>query len=186
MTAGRWGAAARQTGWRRRLRQGIQSLLVPLRTLDLAPARALLSEAEFALFRRMQRGEQLHALAVLATVRAQANETPRPLAQAALLHDIGKTRYPLTLFGRSWAALIRDLWPALAARWAAEEPDRYWRRALCVMYQHASWGAELAAAAGVDERVCWLIAAHHDPPASCPADEDGRLLRRLQAADSQH
>ena len=122
------GARAVRRDWRRRLRQGIRSLLAPLLPLDLTPARAILSDAQFTLFRQLRRDEQLHALRVLATVREQPGETPLALARAALLHDVGKLRYPLSVFGKTWAVLLRDIWPRAAARWGAGGRVEFWRR----------------------------------------------------------
>ncbi len=180
------GARAVRRDWRRRLRQGIRSLLAPLLPLELTPARAILSDAQFALFRQLRRDEQLHALRVLATVREQPGETPLALARAALLHDVGKLRYPLSVFGKTWAVLLRDIWPRAAARWGAGGRVEFWRRPQRVLSQHPAWGAEMAAAAGVAECTCWLIAEHQTPVTRWATHPDRELLRRLQAADRDH
>ena len=171
--------------WGRRWRQGVRSLLAPFTPLDVSPARALLSEAQFALFGRLRRDEQLHALRVLAAVRGQADETPHDLAQAALLHDIGKLRQPLSVLGKSWAVLLGDLQPRSPASWRAGGRVAFWQRPQYALSQHPAWGAELAAAAGTAERTCWLIAEHQTPIQRWANHLDVELLRRLQAADRQ-
>ena len=178
-----WDGAPRD--WGRRWRQGMRSLLAPFTPLDVSPARAVLSEAQFALFGRMRRDEQLHALRVLAAVRGQASETPHELAQAALLHDIGKLRQPLSVLGKTWAVLLADLQPRSPASWPAGGRVAFWQRPQYAMSQHPAWGAELARAAGTAERTCWLIAEHQTPIQHWAKHPDVALLRRLQAADRQ-
>ena len=171
--------------WGRRLRQGIRSLLAPILPLDVSPARALLNDAQFALFCRMRRDEQQHALRVLAAVREQAGEPPVELARAALLHDIGKIRYPLSVLGKTWAVLLGDLQPSAPTRWVVNERVAFWQRPHYVMSQHPEWGAVLAEEVGLDERTCWLIAEHQTPLQQWRQHPDGALLQRLQAADRQ-
>ena len=158
----------------------------PLLPLDVTPARAILSDAQFALFRQLRRDEQLHALHVLATVREQPGETPLALACAALLHDVGKLRYPLSVFGKIWAVLLGNIGPRVVARWDAGGRVAFWRRPQYVLSQHPAWGAEMAAAAGAAECTCWLIAEHQTPVARWVTHPDRELLQRLQAADRQH
>lgn len=171
--------------WGRRWRQGVRSLLAPFTPLDVSPARAVLSAAQFALFARLRRDEQLHALRVLAAVRGQTSETPPELAQAALLHDIGKLRQPLSVWGKTWAVLLADLQPRPPASWPADGRVAFWQRPQYAMSQHPAWGAELAEAAGTAERTCWLIAEHQTPLPRWANHPDVELLRRLQAADRQ-
>lgn len=180
------GASAIRRDWGRRLQQGVHSLLAPLLPLDVTPARAILSDEQFALFRQLRRDEQLHALRVLAAVREQPGEMPLALARAALLHDIGKLRYPLSVFGKTWAVLLSGIRPQAAARRGTGGRVAFWQRPQHAMSQHPAWGAELAAAAGANERTCWLIAEHQTPAARWATHPDIKLLRRLQAADRQH
>ncbi len=155
-------------------------------SLDLAPAQAALSEAQWQLFHQLQKGEQLHALLVLASLRAQADETPAPLVCAALLHDVGKLRQPLSLWSKAWSVLLRDLFPRATERWGRAEWAPWGWRPTQVLLQHPQWGAEMAAAVGCSERVCWLIAEHHSDLERWRGHRDYEWLWRLKLADQQN
>lgn len=100
------------------------------------------------------------------------------LLTAALLHDVGKAGQGVRvgLVGRTLAVLLGSAAPGLSRR-IASSSGRGWRRTLNLAEHHASLGADLARAAGCSERVCWIIAHHHDE-----AVED-EALRLLQRAD---
>ncbi|MCS6836275.1 MAG: hypothetical protein NZ750_09690 [Anaerolineae bacterium] len=180
------------TGFGVRLRQGVRALLADLRPLDEELAARTLDAVQLALFRRMTRSEQLHSLNVLRDVLAQAAETPRDLAQAALLHDVGKTLCPLSVAQRSLAVVIATLWPALDRRWRGADPQAaleqlstlpWWRVGSVVRYHHPAWGAQLAQSAGLSARALWLIAHHAEAIDDHP---HAALLRRLQQADDRN
>jgi hypothetical protein len=131
-----------------------------------AQAAAVLDAPLLALFTKLRHSEQAHSLNVLAGVRAQFDgDPPHPLAVAALLHDVGKTRLPLALWGRSFPVALH----MLAPRWVGWLAGRYPRRPLaltrpCAVYVgHPAWGAEMAAEAGAPPEAVWLIAHHADP-----------------------
>src|SRR5215213_6736056 len=94
-----------------RLRQGIRALFAFTQPVDFDLAASYLTPAEMALFRQMRRSEQLHSLNVLRTVLAESAAAqqfvPPELAVAALLHDVGKSRYPLAVWQKTIAVLVR-------------------------------------------------------------------------------
>ncbi len=144
---------------------------------------AVLSPAEMRLFDRFSPRDQQHSYLVYQTLLL-AGHTARPLLAAALLHDVGKTRTPLTPWDRMLPVVVEQIAPRLAQRWGAGEP-RGWRRSFVVRQQHAAWGAELAQAAGSDALTVALIGRHQDqllPHQNTPQDQ---LLRVLQWADEQ-
>lgn len=176
-----------------RFRQGIRALASPLRPVDDALAAQYLSPALLALFMRMRRSERQHSLRVLQTLY-QRGQTDPALMQAALLHDVGKTRAPFFLWERVIVVLTKAAAPALARRLGfGELSGRKWpdlvnvRRPFLISYQHPRWSAEMVSAAGGDSRTVWLIAAHQDHDAQTAQDEFQReltpLLAALQAAD---
>jgi hypothetical protein len=160
-----------------------------LRRLPLTPderaeaASALGLRALAALFAQHSPAEQAHALRVLRTVRAGSHPymTQPELLQAALLHDIGKTRAPLNAVERSLAVLGRRLLPRHAARWGQGQP-RGWRKAFAVAAQHPAWGADLCARAGAPPLTIALVCRHQDTVGQ-PYSLEDELLRVLQAAD---
>ena len=165
-----------------RIRQGINALFAWGRALDLAQPEAILGPQLMALFTQMRRSEQLHSLRVLATVQAMGHTEP-DLLVAALLHDVGKTRAPIGLMGRTLAVLVRAALPGIAHHWAQGEPVG-WRRALAVAERHHAWGAEMLAEAGASPLAMTLVRRHQEKMSGQPAGEENRLLAVLQAADA--
>ncbi len=164
-----------------RLRQGVRALLAGLRPVDFATARSILSPAEYGLFLRLRRSEQLHSLNVLRAVRT-AGESDPDLLVAALLHDVGKTVAPFTLPERVLVVLVRRFAPALYARWG-QGPPRGPTRAFAISQRHPAWSAELLAEAGSRATVVALARRHQERLSGPPQDELERLLLALQAAD---
>jgi hypothetical protein len=155
---------------------------------DLSEARKTLTPAQVALFLRMQPGEQAHSLEVLQKLQEQG-ETDPDLQTAALLHDVGKSRFPLQVWERVWIVLAQKLLPGRFRAWGAAqgglEQRPWWERASAVAAQHPAWGAELAQAAGCSARAVSLIRRHQDYGPLDPQKEEDRLLARLQALDDR-
>jgi hypothetical protein len=148
----------------------------------LGQAKTLLTEKQFDLFLEMQPSEQRHALRVLARLQEQG-ETQPDLFRAALLHDIGKTRYPLRLWERVLIVLAKAIFPLKVKEWGEEEA-KGWRRAFVVAGQHAAWGAAQAGEVGLSPLAINLIRRHEDKMELGESEED-TLLRILQAADDE-
>jgi len=172
-----------------RFRQGIRALTAWGRPVDLALAASVLTPAQMALFRRLRRGEQIHALHVLRAVRA-AGETDPDLAVAALLHDVGKTVATFWFHERVAVVLVRKFLPALYYRLAKDSPadcsrpPRGVSRAFAISLHHAVWSAELLAGAGGSDRAVELCRRHDEYLTAPPRGETERLLLVLQSADN--
>jgi len=155
---------------------------------ELDEIRPLLSPAEIELFLRMQPGEQAHSLEVLGRLRLQAEVDP-DLQTAALLHDVGKCRFPLHVWERVWIVLAPKLFAGRFRVWGAAQGalDKlpWWQRASVVAAQHPGWGAELAQAAGCSARAVSLIRRHQQPAPLNPQNEEDQLLASLQAMDDR-
>lgn len=169
-----------------RLKQGLKALFAFAQPVQDDTARQILSSELYALFCTMRRAERQHSLSVLRTIQWMG-ETNLSLWQAALLHDVGKTRVPFSVFARAAVVLVRKIAPKLAYRWGSLplERARFYQRPFVMGYQHPDWSAEMAAAAGADDLTVQLVRAHADRlPDAAPRNEYERLLSVLQAADN--
>jgi hypothetical protein len=144
-----------------------------------------LSLQEVALFERFGFEDQWHSYRVYCTL-LEDGESPELLV-AALLHDVGKTCSPLSIWDRTLVVLAEATIPGRVARWGTGSP-RGWRRPFVVRAQHAAWGAQMAREAGSSPSAVSLIRRHQEVlPAPAAAEEpELRQLRKLQWADNQH
>jgi hypothetical protein len=99
---------------------------------------------------------------------------------AALLHDIGKVLYPLSIFDRMVIVLGERFFPRRVRQWSVGKPSRL-RRPFIVAAHHPDWGANLAAKAGASSRTVDLIRHHQEIPSV-----DDPLLTALQSADDEN
>lgn len=155
----------------------------PLNEAERADIATALSASEQTLFFRFTPRDQHHSYLVYQTLKA-AGHSHHQLLIAALLHDIGKTKVPITIWDRTFPVVVELVVPKLAARWGGGEPTG-WRKSFCIRHQHAAWGAEMAQNAGTHPLAISLIARHQDkltPDQNSPEDQ---LLRTLQWADDQ-
>ena len=114
-----------------------------------------------ALFATMSTNDQRHSLAVYRKLVARGC-ADRDLLAAALLHDSGKGSGRVRLWVRPPVVLLRAFAPRVL-RWLALRPVPWWRRPFFYAWHHAEIGAQLAAQAGLPERVVLLIRTHHQP-----------------------
>jgi putative nucleotidyltransferase with HDIG domain len=143
-----------------------------------------LSPAQIDLFRRMQPSEQRHAAQMLEQLKKAGESDPNLLA-AALLHDVGKALYPLSIIDRVVIVLGKRFFRQRTRRWG-EGTAGGRRRPFVVAAQHPEWGAELAEQVGASSETVELIRHHQDPPSPNPGSEPERRLAALQAADDKN
>ena len=167
-----------------RLQQGLRALGAWLRPVDDALAARYLPPPLHALYCRMRRHERLHSLRVLRDLLADGHTQPDLLA-AALLHDVGKTRYPFSLPEKVLVVLVKAAAPRLYRRWGSSVSEG-WRRPFAVSVQHPVWGADMVVRVGGSSLTATLIRYHAEPPPSHLPEETARLLALLQAADNRN
>lgn len=166
-----------------RVGQGLRALLATFSPLEQTLAQRYLSSREYEAFRAMSRAEQLHSLNVLRAVLKQQTDTPRTLAAAALLHDIGKSRYHLAVWQKTLAVLLTALYPSLARNFGQGESLNAFSAPFAVSTHHAKWGADILRRSGSDADVIWLVKHHQDGLEQWRDHACFEMLQRLQAAD---
>jgi len=171
------------TSIRGRVRQTAQVVIAWVTTVDDSPARTYLSSPEYALFTRMSRAERQHHLRVLHDL-LEAGHTHPALLKAALLHDVGKTRFRFMLPQKVLVVLVKFFAPQHFTTWGASKPTG-WKLPFVVSAQHPAWGAEMCAAIRMEPLAVDLIRRHQDPVTPPPTSEADGLLLLLQAADDR-
>lgn len=159
---------------------------------DMALVHTLLTVSQRTIFTQMQNSEQAHALLVLRKLLNQ-REDDQDLLIAALLHDVGKSRFPLRLWERVVVVLARKICPGCVQRWGErdfgnEQAPHGWRRAFMIAVGHPVWGAEMAAQAGCSQMTINLIRRHQEKIPVFEAQDlcmEDSLLLKLQAADDE-
>jgi hypothetical protein len=165
-----------------RIRQGLQAIFAFAQPVELQLAAQYLTPELLSLFGQMRHSEQLHSLNVLRDVLALGT-TPPDLAIAALLHDVGKSRYPLRTWQKTLVVLVRKFAPKLFDRWSKGNPANVWMRPFVVYVEHPKWSAEMITAAGASDSTIWLVAHHQESPSQWSSHALASLLRHLQQAD---
>jgi HD domain len=158
-----------------------QALTATPATEELNQARQVLAPQLMALFLNQPASEQVHSLRVFTRLCLDGVRSTDLLA-AALLHDVGKSRYPLRIWERVLVVIGQAL--VLCQDTSRDEHEPHgWKRPFIIASRHANWGAEMAAEAGASHLTVELIRRHHDPLAGGLNHPDDQLLHRLQMFD---
>jgi putative nucleotidyltransferase with HDIG domain len=144
---------------------------------EQSTAEQLLGPALWPLFAQLPVNDQRHGLDVLATLAQLDGQPEGLLAQAALLHDVGKAGARFSVVDRSVTVFLRAVSPRLLAAMLRARP-RFARRHQ-VYVDHARIGAERLRAAGAPELAA-VVAEHH------AAEPKSDVTRRLQRADGRN
>ena len=155
--------------------------LVPSAREEVA---AILTVDEMKLFERLSLNDQWHSYRVMKMLQAAGYEQT-PLLVAALLHDVGKTRLPLSVWQRSLIVLASILLPRQTAVWGQGDAVG-WKRPFAVKVQHPAWSAAMATAVGSHPLAVRLMQRHQEPILPEDSSEEAELLRLLQWADDQN
>lgn len=107
---------------------------------------------------------------------------------AALLHDSGKSFYPLRIWERVIIVVGKALNPSMIRHFGQDSGKENckkasWQRPFVIARHHPAWGAELVAKTGASSLVVALIKNHHKRAIREVLSEEEELLKKLQIAD---
>ncbi len=132
---------------------------------DLAWVEVVLSESEFALWRRMYGPDRRHSVQVARDVEgALGNDATTPVLAAALLHDVGKIDSRLRTYGRVIATVTIKL--------VGRDDVVEWRRSrglhrrIALYAMHPQLGGDLLQLAGSESLTVAWTREHHLSPAA--------------------
>jgi putative nucleotidyltransferase with HDIG domain len=152
--------------------QARRMLLARMDAADVQEALSHLPEHLRPLFLSMSVRDQRHALRVLRRLHLERGAAEPLLAQAALLHDVGKSASPLGIPGRSLVVLAAAAGAThilVRVPWLGSRVAAYLR--------HPAGGAEMLRAAGAEPALVEIVAEHQAEAPSRPE------TLRLQAVD---
>ena len=137
----------------------------------------------------MKPADQAHALHVAQTALQLVDKSNLTidrsmLLRCALLHDVGRVKGDLDIWGKVFAVLVTHFAPRLARRIARADCQSLWDKpgyAIFVYFHHPEIGAKKLRAIGLDEEAA-IISSHHQP-----ADgNDSAILTILREADERN
>ncbi|MBT3241052.1 MAG: HD domain-containing protein [Chloroflexi bacterium] len=167
-----------------RINQFLLALLAKPGKKDLVFVSSILNSEQFGLFKKFQASEQFHAIAVCRQILEQV-DNDEDLLTAALLHDIGKIRYPLNIFDRIMIVLGNKLFPNQIKIWGKNEPKGFFK-AFVVSEMHPKWGAEMVKKTNASPMVLSLILRHQDNIIKFENSEEDQFLKVLQYCDNNN
>jgi hypothetical protein len=178
-----------------RTRQFWHYLAASPASTDLDTVKKILEPPLLDLFLGMSPEEQAHSINILHKLLEMGENNPDLLA-AALLHDVGKNRFPLKLRERVLIVLCKMAFPRHIKRWGAGNhltpPLGFWKgilwrlkKPLMVAEQHPRWGAEMAFKAGANPLVVSLIRRHQEKLDRTRLNQEVDLLLKLQMVDDE-
>jgi len=103
-----------------------QSLKGSLGENEWQKVERILSPEELSLFKQLPIPDQNHSLRVLKTLEAN-DEGDLDLLKAALLHDLGKIKFPLRRWERVFAVLVMGIFPERHLKWGMGDHGRSFR-----------------------------------------------------------
>ena len=165
-----------------RIRQFVRAVTARVSDEERAYVASVLPEKAVPLFYAMHRADQRHALNVARTAMTLADERERDgvcvnrklLERCALLHDVGRRRGDLDIFGKVACVLLVHYFPMRSKQWADDGTSAMLR----VSYHHPQIGAELLRGIGLFLEAS-IIERHHAPAQATDPIE----LTLLRAAD---
>jgi len=167
-----------------RISQGLKALFAFVFPVDMDAVEQVLTPELRDLFLRMSRRDQQHSIDVMKKLQSEGYTHP-DLLTAALLHDVGKSRYSYGIPERTANVLAKLFFPVKRVKWG-QSGQLDWRRVFVIARLHPDWSAEDMQAAGASPLAVSLARRHQDKFIEEAHSEEDRLLRALQRADDEN
>ena len=167
-------------GFFKRVRQFFQALNAKLTLEDGRYISTHLTAAEQKLFFAMDVSDQCHSLRTAYAIERFAIEDKAGverefLIRCALLHDVGRVKGDMGLFGKVIAVLAAEYFPSIGAML-----ERRGNRLMYVYKHHAEMSAKKLQEIGLFKEAK-IVARHHSPP----SPNDPKELKLLRLADEK-
>lgn len=176
-----------------RIHQFIRAMMAQIRPEDRIFIDKSIPAAAQPLFYAMHPADQYHALHVARTAKMlwdDLSESQRAkincsfLLRCALLHDVGRVRGDMDIWGKVFCVLMAKFAPSYARQAVKRKGSPKTSvigHALYVYFHHAEIGAAKLCAVGLTAEAA-IIARHHQPAAAT----DSMVLKLLREADERN
>lgn len=152
-----------------RIKQFIKAMTATVSDTDKEWIKMYLSPEEESIFLKLKRYEQRHCIDVALWLSKKTNENAE-MIRLGLLHDVGKSQYPLNPFEKSIMVVLDRL-----SRGRVKQFGKL--KMVKCYYNHPQSGYEMLKASGTyDEAFLEIIKTHH-------IKGDSDRLKLLQEAD---
>ena len=167
-------------GFLKRVRQFFRAIGSHLTVEDGRYISVHLNAAEQKLFFAMDELDQCHSLRTAYAIERFAIQDKQDierefLIRCALLHDVGRVKGDMSLFGKVFAVLVTEFFPSMA-----DDLELKGNRLIHVYRHHAEIGAQKLQGIGLFKEAK-IVAKHHSPP----SPNDPKELKLLRLADDK-
>jgi hypothetical protein len=149
----------------------------------------------YSLFLDLSNEEQAHSINILTKLLENGEENPE-LLRAALLHDVGKSRFPLRMWERVFIVIAKSSFSEGVKTCGKNNPlapsPGIWNRLIwslkkpfMVAEMHPEWGAKMVSDAGGSPLLVSLIRRHQEELEGLSICEEDGLLEKLQIFDDE-
>ncbi|MDV3429288.1 MAG: HDIG domain-containing protein [Bacillota bacterium] len=120
------------------------------------------------IFLKLSKYEKKHSILVAQAVEKEFKNDP-DLAKAALLHDIGKTKYHINIIQKSLLVLFDRLTKGKLKKITGN-------KSIYIFYNHGQMGYDILKNSGYNERILFIVKNHHNKNIS---SDDLRIIRKF-------
>ena len=165
----------------KRIKQFFRALTAKISADDGIYISTHLDKEQQKLFFAMSLADQCHSLRVAYAIERFVIEDKQNidrefLIRCALLHDVGRVKGDMSIFGKVFAVLITEIFPKFA-----DKLERGGNKLLYIYKRHAQIGGRKLQKLGLYKEAK-IISKHHSPP----EPNDPKELKLLRLADDEN